>query len=379
MSLNNLFNNKKYDLKYVISLTIIPMMGIFGTIFYSFNYGIKWQEPILLIFFWIITGLSITIGYHRLFAHRSFKSHPLLDWILIICGAAALENSALKWCSDHRRHHKYLDTEKDPYSITKGFFHAHMGWILENKPSPLEKINDLEKNPALKFQDKHYNLLFIFFGILIPMSLGFFWGRPFGALFWGVFLRITLVHHFTYFINSLCHYVGTTPYDSKCTSRDSWYMALLTFGEGFHNYHHKFQWDYRNGIRWFDFDPSKWIIWLCSKIGLAKELKKANFIQIMKAKSKNKWIQIHLSLEKMPEKMKKIHKKKLSIINNKIQSIEKSFIKFDKKINYDYLKNSSPQKLNKIYQNKIKFLKIEYASQLQSLSLLLLTVKKMHP
>ncbi len=90
MSLNNLFNNKKYDLKYVISLTIIPMMGIFGTIFYSFNYGIKWQEPILLIFFWIITGLSITIGYHRLFAHRSFKSHPLLDWILIICGCSSL-------------------------------------------------------------------------------------------------------------------------------------------------------------------------------------------------------------------------------------------------------------------------------------------------
>ena len=110
MSLNNLFDNKKYDLKYVISLIIIPMMGIFGTIFYALNHGIKWQEPILLILFWIITGLSITIGYHRLFAHRSFKSHPLLDWILMIFGAAALENSALKWCSDHRLHHKKLET-----------------------------------------------------------------------------------------------------------------------------------------------------------------------------------------------------------------------------------------------------------------------------
>ena len=156
MSLNQLLNNKKYDLKYVAALTIIPILGIFGTLGYSLQFGIIWQEPILLFVLWIITGLSITVGYHRLFAHRSFSAHPILNWILAIFGAAALENSALKWCSDHRRHHKHLDTDQDPYSITKGFFHAHMGWILENKPSPIEKVKDLEENPALKFQNKYY-------------------------------------------------------------------------------------------------------------------------------------------------------------------------------------------------------------------------------
>ena len=276
---------RKYNLKYIVFLSLIPIIGIIGTIWHSWNYGIVWQEPFLLLIFWITTGLGITVGYHRLFSHRSFTAHPMLDWIMVIFGAAALENSALKWCSDHRRHHKHLDTKKDPYSITEGFFHAHIGWILQNKPAPIEKVKDLEENPALSFQDKHYYSLFIIFGLLLPVLLGFFWGRPLGAFFWGVLLRITLVHHFTYFINSLCHYIGNKTYDPQSTSGDSWYISLLTFGEGYHNYHHKFQWDYRNGIRWFHFDPSKWLIWGLSKIGLAKELKKANYLQIMKVRS----------------------------------------------------------------------------------------------
>ena len=189
-------------------LTFIPFIGIFGTLWYVMNHGIVWQEPILLFIFWIITGLSITVGYHRLFSHRSFSAHPILEWLLAIGGAAALENSILKWCSDHRRHHKYLDTDKDPYSIKKGFFHAHIGWILQNKPEPITRVDDLKKKKAVNFQYKYYFHLFIFFGIALPILIGLFWGRPVGALFWGVFLRITLVHHFTYAINSLCHFIG---------------------------------------------------------------------------------------------------------------------------------------------------------------------------
>ena len=131
-------DTKTYDTKNVIALSLIPAVGIFGTFWHIWNYGIVWQEPFLLFTFWIITGLGITAGYHRLFSHRSFKAHPVLDWIMAIFGAAALQNSALKWCSDHRRHHKHLDTDKDPYSITEGFFHAHIGWILENKPEQIE-------------------------------------------------------------------------------------------------------------------------------------------------------------------------------------------------------------------------------------------------
>ena len=202
----------------IFALSAIPLFGIIGTSIYVYYYGIVWQEPILMIVGWLLSGMGITLGYHRLFAHKSFKAHPAIQFIAMLCGSAALQNNVIKWCSDHRRHHKHLDTDKDPYSITKGFFHAHIGWILKNKPSPLGKIQDLEENPALQFQDKYYVHLFIIFGILFPLSLGFIWNRPVGALFWGVLLRITLVHHFTYFINSLCHFVlgryTNIPFDS---------------------------------------------------------------------------------------------------------------------------------------------------------------------
>ena len=369
---------KKYDLKLVIALSLIPFVGIFGTIWYIWNFGIVWQEPLLLVIFWIITGLGITIGYHRLFSHRSFKAHLFLEWILSISGAAALENSALKWCSDHRRHHKHLDTEKDPYSIKEGFFHAHIGWILENKPDPIEKVKDLEESPALNFQDKYYYPLFIIFGVLLPVSLGFIWGRPLGALFWGVFLRITLVHHFTYFINSLCHFVGKKPYDLKSTSGDAWYVAFFTFGEGFHNYHHKFQWDYRNGIRWFHFDPSKWSIWCLSKIGLVKELKKANYRQIMNARFKNTWDQIHSYIDHIPDQMSVSYKEKLNNIKKKIQFLEESWNTLDKEMIQNSLNKKIDKHCNKVFQNQKKILQREYLSHLKSLSLILLTLQNNH-
>ncbi len=151
-------NKKKYNYKLIIALTLIPSIGILGTIWYVWNFGIIWQEPILLLIFWIITGLGITVGYHRLFSHRSFKAHPILEWILVISGAAALQNSALQWCSNHRKHHKHLDTDNDPYSITRGFFHAHMGWILEGKIEPIVKVEDLKTSSAVMFQYKYYYL-----------------------------------------------------------------------------------------------------------------------------------------------------------------------------------------------------------------------------
>ena len=365
----------KYNVINIAALTLLPIFGVFGTIWHVMKYGVVWQEPILLIIFWIITGLGITVGYHRLFSHRSFTAHPILDWILAIFGAAALENSALQWCSNHRSHHKHLDTDKDPYSITKGFFHAHIGWIFENKPFPIDKVDDLQKKPALIFQHKYYYLLFAMFSIGLPVSLGLLWGRPLGALFWAVLLRITLVHHFTYFINSLCHYIGSKPYDAKCTSRDSWYVAFLTFGEGFHNYHHKFQWDYRNGIRWFHFDPSKWVIWFFSKVGLAKKLKKASYIQIMKAKSKNTWNQIQSNLDTMPKQISNSYNNKLYNIKERIQSIEKSWIMLDKEMIPNIIGQKIPTKTIKLIQEKRKQLQTEYISHLRSLSLILITLQ----
>ena len=356
---------RKYNLTVIIALTIIPIIGIFGTLWYAVNNGVVWQEPVLLIFFWLFTGLGITAGYHRLFSHRSYKAHPILEWFLTFAGAAALQNSTLKWCSDHRRHHKQLDTDKDPYSITKGFFHAHIGWIFEDNPEPIDKVKDLEAKASIRFQYKYYIPLFAVFGVLLPIALGAIWGRPLGALFWGVFLRITLVHHFTYFINSLCHYIGKKPYDHKSTSRDTWYISLLTFGEGFHNYHHKFQWDYRNGIRWFHFDPSKWSIWLFSKVGLAKELKKADPFQIMKAKSLNAWNQVYETLDSLPNQVKLSYQVKLSDIKIKLQNLEVSQQSKGKEMLYS----------GKLFRKQRKLQIFEYQGIIKTLSVMLFSIQ----
>ncbi len=367
---------KKYDLRNVVALSFIPAVGIIGTIWHIWNYGIVWQEPFLLFIFWIITGLGITVGYHRLFSHRSFRAHPILEWIMVICGTAALENSALKWCSDHRRHHKHLDTKKDPYSITEGFFHAHMGWILKNKPEPIDKVKDLEEKFSLRFQHKFYFPLFIIFGLLLPVALGFIWERPMGALLWGVLLRITLVHHFTYFINSLCHYIGNKTYDPQSTSGDAWYISLLTFGEGYHNYHHKFQWDYRNGIRWFHFDPSKWFIWSLSQIGLAKDLKKANYLQIMQARSMAIWNQIYSRMEEIPDMAAQSYHQKLIEIKEKINILEQSWKRAEKEIVANISNNNKYLISIKLFQKQKKQCQLEYRLILKTLAIMLVGTRE---
>jgi len=277
----------KYNWSMVVFLTIIPIIGIVGTSFYVYYNGIELFEPILLISLWFFTGMGITMGYHRLFAHKSYRTNTILEWILMIFGSIALENTILKWSSDHRRHHSLSDTDDDPYTIKKGFWHAHIGWILKNTDPEKEKISgvkDLEKKSAVIFQNKYYFHIAFVGGFLIPLAIGFYYNRPLGGLLWGTFLRITLVHHATFFINSLCHYSGKRTYDVNSTSRDSWFVSLFTFGEGYHNYHHKFPSDYRNGIKWYAYDPSKWLIKVFSYFKITSNLIRTNDYQILQSR-----------------------------------------------------------------------------------------------
>ena len=271
-----LFKNfiNKYDLLITSALIILPLISILGLPFYIYYNGVVWQEPVILMIGWFFAGTGITVGYHRLFAHRSFKTHFLFEWIFMIAGSMALQNTIVKWCSDHRRHHKKLDSKEDPYSITKGFFHAHIGWILKKGEYIIDNVSDLEKKSAVRFQNKYYWTMSIFLSFVFPLLIGLIYNRPIGGLLWGGILRVTLVHHFTFFINSLCHYLGKKNYDLNTSAKDSWLMALFTFGEGYHNYHHKFQFDYRNGIKWYSFDPSKWVIKTLSYLRLTYKLRK---------------------------------------------------------------------------------------------------------
>lgn len=260
----------------VVTLTAVPV--------YLWHSGLSLFNAGLFLLFFILTGLSITLGYHRLFSHHAFQAAWPVRLVTLIFGAAAFENSALTWCDDHRRHHKHTDHEEDPYDISKGFFHAHMGWIMFKlgEPPTFASVPDLERDPLVRWQHKYYVVIGVIAGFVLPAVLGWFWGGAGGAggadAALGAFLiagvaRTVFVHHSTFFINSLCHTLGTQPYSDRCTARDSWFMAFFTFGEGYHNFHHAFQHDYRNGVKAWQFDPTKWTIWLLSKLGMASQLR----------------------------------------------------------------------------------------------------------
>jgi stearoyl-CoA desaturase (delta-9 desaturase) len=179
-----------------------------------------------------------------------------------------------------------VDGADDPYDITQGFWYAHMGWILfklDPEP-PQDNVADLRKDPLVQFQTDYYVLIAVVLGFLVPAGLGYWHAGWVGAL--GGFLlagvaRVTVVQHMTFFINSLCHTVGDRPYSDRCSARDSWIMALFTFGEGYHNYHHEFQHDYRNGVKWWQWDPTKWSIWTLEKLRLVTGLRRVSEEKIL--------------------------------------------------------------------------------------------------
>jgi stearoyl-CoA desaturase (delta-9 desaturase) len=255
----------------VITCTAVPV--------YLFMHGLDLFQVAMFFFFFIATGLSITLGYHRLFSHIAFQARWPVRLVTLIFGAAAFENSALNWVSDHRRHHKHVDHEEDPYDLSQGFWYAHMGWILFklNPEPPLDNVADLRKDPLVRWQERFYLPLAVGMGFLVPALLGWLHAGWMGAL--GGFLiagvaRVTAVQHMTFFINSLCHTIGRQPYSDRCSARDSWIMAIFTFGEGYHNYHHEFQYDYRNGVKWWQWDPTKWTIWTLEKLHLVRGLRR---------------------------------------------------------------------------------------------------------
>ena len=253
------------DLVNASFLTGIPILAAIGMVWYSMNYGVSGVELGIFGFMYIACGLSITAGYHRLFSHRTHKAAWPLRLFYALFGAGAFQNSAIKWCSDHRRHHLVTDTDDDPYSVLKGFFWAHIGWVMvAQEEERVEKVDDLQADPILAFQDRHIFLIGFLVGMVLPGVAGWFFlgglAGFMGGFIWGGLFRVVIVHHATFLINSAAHTWGTQPYSTANTSRDSPFLSLLTYGEGYHNFHHTFQADYRNGHKWHHWDPTKWWI-----------------------------------------------------------------------------------------------------------------------
>jgi len=253
----------------------------------------------------------------------------------LLFGAAAFEGSAIAWSADHRRHHKFVDHEEDPYDISRGLFHAHIGWLLfrTGPDTPLTWVRDLKKDRLAWWQHEYYVPIAITVAFVLPAVIGWLYGGPVAAL--GAFLiagiaRVVVVHHMTFCINSLCHWIGDRPYSTDCTARDSFLMAVFTFGEGYHNYHHEFQYDYRNGVRPWQFDPTKWTIWFLSKIGLVSSLRKVPEEKILKARiaEQDRHLQSKLGGKPLSESIAAMLENNRSRLNQALTEWEKLLVEY---------------------------------------------------
>ncbi len=288
----------------MLGLTTLPVIAVLP--FYLWNHSVGAAVWIWALVFLSLNELSITAGYHRLWAHRAYKAHPALKLFYAIFGGMAVQNSILIWATAHRVHHAHVDdVDRDPYSAKRGLWFSHIGWMLRDYPAAkpdFSRSPDLLEDKIVMLQHKHY-LLFAFgsnFGLV--MLLGWLYGDIAGFVLVAGFLRLFVSHHLTFFINSLAHFWGRQPYTTTNTARDNDILAVLTWGEGYHNYHHLFQWDYRNGIRWWQFDPTKWWIATWASVGLAHDLRRVPEFKIQHARVMCQFERAREAMEKGLEK-----------------------------------------------------------------------------
>ena len=285
-----------------ILFTALPLAAIVFVPWYGIVHGYSLASVVIAMALLWAGGLAITAGYHRLWSHRTYNAHWTVRLVYMLFGAMSLQNSILIWGSQHRTHHRYVDDwDKDPYSAKRGFWFSHMGWILRDYPSgenDFSNARDLERDPIVMFQHRWYVPLTFFMNVPFVLALGWLVGDVWGVFLLGSVLRLVINHHFTWFINSLAHMWGTQPYTDENTARDNPALAFLTYGEGYHNFHHIFQNDYRNGIRWWHWDPTKWLIGTLSFMGLADSLKKVPDLWIQRAQIAMEFKRMEAALEK---------------------------------------------------------------------------------
>ncbi len=274
----------------ILVFLITGLIAFVGTPLWVATNGIDGAEIGVAIFLFFFTGMSITAGYHRLWSHKTYDANVFVKVILAIGGAMALQNSILHWSSDHRVHHRHVDDDnKDPYSAGKGLWYSHIGWMLREYQSAryddYSNCKDLQKDKVVMWQHNHYLAIMLVANFGIPGLLGWLNGDIFGMILIAGVFRLVAVHHVTFFINSLAHFWGSQPYTDQNSARDNGILAFFTFGEGYHNYHHIFEYDYRNGIRWWQYDPTKWLIRGLSFVGLTKNLRRVPEERIEKARA----------------------------------------------------------------------------------------------
>ncbi|KAI1961447.1 stearoyl-CoA 9-desaturase [Ophidiomyces ophidiicola] len=268
----------------VVLILAVPLYGCYQ----AFYTPLQLKTAIWTTMYYYMTGIGITAGYHRLWAHCSYSATLPLRIYLAAVGGGAVEGSIRWWARDHRAHHRYTDTDKDPYSVRKGLIYSHIGWMLmKQNPKRIGRtdITDLNEDPVVVWQHKNYIKVVIFMGIIFPTLVsGFGWGDWWGGFIYAGILRVFFVQQATFCVNSLAHWIGEQPFDDRNSPRDHVLTALITMGEGYHNFHHEFPSDYRNAIEWHQYDPTKWIIWVWKQCRLAYDLKQFRANEIEKGR-----------------------------------------------------------------------------------------------
>ena len=266
---------------------VVPLGGAVAAPFAVWGWGFYWADLGLLLGMYVLTALGITVGFHRLFVHRSFETYTWIKFLWAVLGSMAVQGPLFRWAARHRSHHQHADTLNDPHSpqhggggirgLLKGFWHAHIGWLFDPDPPSLDRyIKDLTASRMLRVASKLFPL-WVALGILIPTCLGGLiaqsWRGAWTGFIWGGLVRIFLVHHVTWSVNSACHLWGLRPYKSSDESRNNFLFGVLALGEGWHNTHHAFPTSARHGLQWWQLDVSYCVIRTMDLLGLAWNLK----------------------------------------------------------------------------------------------------------
>jgi stearoyl-CoA desaturase (Delta-9 desaturase) len=267
------------------TVTVLPFLALGVVAWQLWNDALGWTDVAIFLFAYASTALAITVGFHRHFTHRAFKCRRWVRGTLAIFGSAAIEGNIISWVADHRKHHAYSDEEGDPHSphvghgggwtgALKGLWHAHVGWLFihTHRGNRERYAPDLLNDPLIRFIDRTF-VLWVTLGLLVPFGLGYLIGgslhTALTGLLWGGLVRMLVVHHVTYSINSLCHFFGRRAFETGDESRNLFWLAPFTFGESWHNNHHAFPTSYRHGLRTWQVDISAWVIWVLERTGLA--------------------------------------------------------------------------------------------------------------
>lgn len=277
-----------------LAIIILPFLGVMIAIVLTWNHWFFMTDLLLFLTLYIFTGLGITVGFHRLLTHRSFETHDWVRRLFTIAGSMAIEGKPTSWVADHRRHHTHSDQPGDPHSphvgydgsglvgVLKGFWHAQVGWLItEGGAKPERFVPDMLRDKAVMGVDKYFFRFYLPLSFALPAVAGFFltgmsWKGALTGFVWGGLVRIFLLHHATWSINSICHMFGRREYETTDKSTNFWPLALVTFGEAWHHNHHAFPTSAFHGLTWKQkvLDPSGWVVWWMEKLGLAKNVKR---------------------------------------------------------------------------------------------------------